>query len=511
MIRSFVPVALAATLAAASFASAETKTTTTNPDAPATLGGKRLAVETPVTAYTPRVQGAGISPTLFLDRCAGGCNIHGGNINDARTLTSTIPNPGDYLVNEFENAAHQSGAAADAEWGMFVQCMKEVYSPFMVNVTDVQPPPGVSYHLALVAGKPPEVGLGNDILGVAPLAGNCAAFDNVISFSFANAHPQTDPKDRALNICWTAAQESAHAFGLDHEYAFIDGRSACNDPMTYRFDCGGEKFFRNETAKCGEDQDRPCQCGANQNSHLKILSVFGAGTPITAAPMSTVTTPSVGSTAASSLPATVISSAFSPRGIARVELYLNGFKWADAKGAAFGRTGQPVSAYGLTVPPGVPDSVYDVVARAYDDLGAFTDSAPITVTKGAAGGCATAATCAAGQKCEAGKCFWDAPIGEVGDDCTFAQFCKSGVCQGTADQQICTQSCVPGVSDSCPTGSGLSCVEVSTGEGVCFFVEDSGGCCSASGGNGWVPGGLAAFVVGAVLFRRRRPRHTANA
>ncbi len=505
MIRSFVPVALAATLAAASFASAEPKSTTSDPDAPFVSTGRRLAIPTPVEAYAPQTAGATISQTLYLERCVGGCVVNGGGINDARTMTSTIPAAGPHNVGEFESATDQIGAPADAEWGMFVQCMKEVYSPFMVNVTDVKPAAGVSYHLALVAGKPPEVGLGNDILGVAPLAGNCAAFDNVISFSFANAHQQTDPRDRALNLCWTASQESAHAFGLDHEFSFIGGRSACNDPMTYRFDCGGQKFFRNETANCGEDEERPCRCGATQNSHLKILSVFGPGMAITGNPESLVTTPNASSTAASSLPANVLASAFSKRGIARVELFLNGFKWASAPGAAFGRNGQPASAYALTLPAGVPDSIYDVVARAYDDLGAFTDSPIVTVTKGPVGGCASAATCAAGQKCESGKCFWDAPIGEIGETCTFPQFCKSQICQGTAEEQICTQGCVPGLADSCPEGSGLTCVASgSPGQGICFFDESSGGCCSASGGTGWVPGGLAALVLGLVIFGRRR-------
>ena len=35
------------------------------------------------------------------------------------------------------------------------------------------------------------------------------------------------------NICWTAAQETAHALGLDHEYVFADGTSACSDPMKF--------------------------------------------------------------------------------------------------------------------------------------------------------------------------------------------------------------------------------------------------------------------------------------
>ena len=85
------------------------------------------------------------------------------------------------------------------------------------------------------------------------------------------------------NICWTAAQETAHALGLDHEYVFSDGTSACNDPMTYRMDCGGQKFFRNKAAQCGEVGVRTCRCGGSQNSHVKIRGVFGDGTSLIAA------------------------------------------------------------------------------------------------------------------------------------------------------------------------------------------------------------------------------------
>src|SRR5262249_49841641 len=213
--------------------------------------------EMPPSAFaTPH---ATVSRVLFLNRCAGGCVIHSGG-NDARTQTSAIPvGAGPFNVSAY--------AWGDAEWAQVVKCMQEVYSPFNVMVTDVQPTSG-SWHEALIAGDPSEVGLDAGILGIAPLAGDCSAQDNVISFTFANHH---SPTDRVNNVCWTASQESAHAYGLDHEYMFMDGyngNSACNDPMTYRVDCGGEKFFRNHAAVCGEFTARNCRCGATQNAHL---------------------------------------------------------------------------------------------------------------------------------------------------------------------------------------------------------------------------------------------------
>jgi MYXO-CTERM domain-containing protein len=451
---------------------------------------RRLVVDTPV-APTPAAFGA--SNIIYLERCAGGCAVRYAPDNDARTNTSSIPKVQLAMIGEFVNGLQQKGALADAEWGQVVQCVREVYSPYGVVVTDVRP--GGSYHMAIIAGQPTDIGLDPDVLGVAPLASDCRAIDNVISFTFANHHP---PSDRVLNICWTAAQESAHAFGLDHEYAFSGNRSACTDPMTYRTDCGGEKFFRNEPASCGEYATRACKCGGVQNSHQKMLSVFGAGTPITGAPAVTMTSPVAGG----SLGRTVAAQAGSKRGVVRVEAWFNGFSWAQVDGAAFGAAGQPNPApYTLVVPTALPDGVIDVSTVAYDDLGAIASSATVTLTKGAP--CTTAATCAAGQKCQAGKCLWDPPVGELGDSCTYAQFCKSLSCQGATGHQICSQDCAVGVVDACPAGFSCSATGGS-GAGTCQ-AADGGGCCSAGSrgpASGLAAAGLAALVV--VLVRRRR-------
>ncbi|MGE3457672.1 MAG: hypothetical protein AB7O24_21345 [Kofleriaceae bacterium] len=489
----------AVTLLAAAAIAGPTSPTQTDTSSSA-QPGQRIAVPTPLEAFATPHHHA-ISKIVYLERCSGDCTINKGTINDARTNTSTIPQgTGPFTIPEYRNAMGQTGTDADAEWNAIVQCVREVYSPFNVVVTDQKPTGGVAYHLAVIAGSPGNVGLDDSVLGIAPLAGDCSPQDNVISFSFANAH---GPSERVNTVCWTASQETAHAFGLDHEFEFVpDKRSACNDPMTYRSDCGGQKFFRNELAACGEFNARQCQCGSSQNSHLKILSVFGAGSPITGLPNSVVTFPAAGA----QLGAVVAASAGSKRGVAKVELLINGFKWAEAKGAGFGTNGQAnPSPYSIQVPGNVPGGVIDLVARAYDDLGDYADSEPVRVTKGAA--CTDATTCAAGQRCDAeGRCLWDPPAGELGADCTYPQFCKSLQCEGTAEQKICTQPCVPGSTDSCPADSGLACVETGPGQGVCFFGGDDegGGCCSVNNKSApWIHGLVAAALL-CVLGRRRR-------
>jgi len=468
------------------------------------LPGVRLAVITPVEPATPF---AAVSPVLYLNRCTGGCTVRQGN-NDARNHVSSIPNgtAASYPITEFELVNGQGGQAADAEWAPLVRCMQEVYAPYNITVTDVQPPAGTGYNEAIIAGTPDQIGQAPNVLGVAPLASDCSAIDNVISFSFANEHKGTGMA-RVYAMCWTAAQESAHAYGLDHEYSFTtanaaNAHSACNDPMTYRDDCGGEKFFRNETANCGETANRACRCGATQNSHAKVLSVFGAS------PLPTIVAPPSAQilelNSGDSLGTAVAVSAGAQRGVARVELYFNGFKWAESAGAPFAQAGQPnPSPYAIPVPSALPNSIVDVKVIAYDDLGASTESATVTVTRGAA--CTTATSCAKGQKCESGKCFWDPPTGEIGAACSYSQFCKSALCTGTAEQQICTQSCIPDSADSCP--SGFECVMSGPGTGVCFF-SSSAGCCSVDRGGGawWLPVGLGLAVLGLIARPRRRRR-----
>jgi hypothetical protein len=269
--------------------------------------------------------------------------------------------------------------------------------------------------------------------------------------------------------------------------------------MTYRTDCGGEKFFRNMPASCGENTVRECRCGGTQNSHLKILNVFGPGTSIVPPPTAAVATPADGATVSSGF--VVHATAGSKRGVARVELWLNGYKWAEAPGASFGQIGQlDPSNYTLNVPSDVPDGVIDIEVKAFDDLGAEGDSQVVTVTKGQP--CADASACAAGQKCDAGKCYWDPASGQLGDACEYPQFCESGICQGTADQLICTQTCIVSSSGSCPEG--YDCVQTSGTDGICFPPAEGGGCCSVGGGGALgLQCGLACLVLGFVLRRRR--------
>ena len=150
---------------------------------------------------------------------------------------------------------------------------------------------------------------------------------------------------------------------------------------------------------------------------------------------------------------------------------------------------------------GVPDGIIDIVVKAYDDIDAEAVNPTITVTKGAP--CTTADTCAKGQKCDAGKCYWEPPVGELGDPCTYEQYCKTGSCVETTAGQLCSNECVVGVGDSC--GTGFTCDGAAGGTGYCVpeGAGDDTTCCGI-GANGKTSALLSLFVVVFVLRRKRR-------
>src|SRR5690606_34079819 len=91
-----------------------------------------------------------------------------------------------------------------------VACVKETFAPFDITITE-QDPGDMPHFEALFGGKPSDINddpsFGNTI-GLSPF--DCGEIPNSIVFIFDATGP--DP----LTQCWTAAQEIAHSFGLEH-------------------------------------------------------------------------------------------------------------------------------------------------------------------------------------------------------------------------------------------------------------------------------------------------------
>jgi hypothetical protein len=471
-----------------------------------------IAVADPISRPTetqmvaPHAVEAQTASVLYFNRCVGGCTIQTSNMNDARTHASTIAcaggstcpacPSGSCSVPEFHPIGADTQEQRDTMWNELMTCLKEVYSPYNVTITDVQPAAGVAYNENIVAGLAQDVGYSGLAGGVSPVTGDCSPFSYVISYSFANGW------DDVFQLCYVAAQETGHAYGMaDHSYSFIsDGRSACSDPMSYRVNClqKGQRFFRNEAATCGENNPRACNC-SGMNSHAKLLSALGPGQSLIPAPTVSITSPAAGTLQGNMVTAT----AASKRGVSRVELLLNGHKWTEANGNEFSQTGQKPDPYQLAIPDKVPNSVIDIVVTARDDTGATTMSAPVRVTKGAA--CTDDASCVLpGMKCDGeGRCLWDPPAGELGDECTYNEFCKTGMCITDSEgEAVCSQSCVPGSQDSCPMD--FECLATGAASGACWPKGDGGGGCCSSNRDALAQTGLLGLGLVFVLGRRRR-------
>ena len=151
----------------------------------------------------------------------------------------------------------------DDTWQETVDCMREIYAPFDVKITDEDPGPGTPHIEALFGGSPTDVGLPDNVAGVSPFTTDCAVIEHSIVFAFTDVL-NDDPRF----VCEVMAQEVAHSFGLDHEML-------PSDPMTY-LPYLGDRTFQNEMASCGEYGDRMCGIGGNvcryQQNSVKLLT-----------------------------------------------------------------------------------------------------------------------------------------------------------------------------------------------------------------------------------------------
>ena len=442
---------------------------------------------------------AAISNVIFMNRCIGGCLITkvADGQTDARLNWSETPVNGDVGLPQFD--------IEPDDWTALMACVQDGFAPYDIVVTDVDPM-DASHHEAIVAGKPQDIGMPDDILGVSRLSSTCEPFDNSISFSFAE-HPGHETVDgpRVIELCTTIVHEVGHAYGMEHAHF-------CSDVMTYIADsCGERKYFRDELMVCGEgfgtndpdpsDDTRPCTCsGSLQNTHAKMALVFDPNPEPLPTPEVAINTPAADETVSDGF--LIFATADGAlRGLGRYEVLINGYIWVTEEIHDYGDASVLIE---VAAPASLPDGYLDIEVRAYNDLRTEFGVAEVTALKGSP--CTNEDSCATGQLCEEGRCFWEAPTLDFGEDCEFPQACLSGICEGT-----CTTTCQVGVADACP--SGFECeAPAGASSGLCAAPAE-GGCCStadATGAGMATRIGLGLFVIG-VLLRPRRRRGAATA
>ncbi len=422
----------------------------------------------PAGTYVPRrvhvAPHGGFSHVIYMNDCRpGGCIVVPGD-DDSRSNRSSIPQ----MTSQLDAWPH-----GDAEWDELVRCVRETYAPFDIQI--VTDDPGQASHFEVFVGGDPEDLQFSDALGVAPFIPCGGIQDNVPTFVFANVDNRTDV------LCWAVAQETAHAFGLDHVLLR-------DDPMTY-LTPPYRKRFQNQAGSCGETMNEPreCFCGdASQNSYAFLSATFGASN--LPAPGVVITSPHAGAWVVPGAPVSFTVDSL----LAMQEVAL------AVDGATTSSLGQPPFAFNL--PLAMTPGPHQVRVRAVDQRGLEGQAEVNVVVLGACGG---GTTCGSGTVCLGGVCLPDASQpGGLGATCETPVECGSGQCTATAENgAACTAPCDDG--RRCP--GGFTCA--GDGVGVCWPAGESGGCGAGGtggGGGGWI------VILGLTLAAGGRARTRAR-
>ena len=407
------------------------------------------------------------SRIIYIKKCpiALGCTVHPGT-DDSRTQTSSLA-PNQLTITEYKQG--------DAVWQKVMECVKNTYAPFDVTVTDVDP--GNVPHFENIVGGNSGTELSPDLSGaggVSPFT--CAEIPNAITYTFDLWGPDPD------KICAVISQETAHAFGLEHEYN-------ASDPLTYLQGGPSMKRFQATDSPCGTFSALPtCMCPpthATQNSYKTIVGFFGPGaaTP----PTIDIKAPTDGKTVQPHF--VVRANASDDVGVDHVEL------WIDNLDTGVKAMTPP---YRLTAPDGIDDGPHTIEARAIDVQG-VPASATVDVDMGPP--CTAASGCTGDDVCVMGTCVPGPAVpGGLGDRCTANTECLAVQCVSDGHQQQCVENCDLGATGSCPDN--FSCIAGGANGGVCWYNGDSG-CCSV-GAAPTAPLYLGAGVLGVLVLRRRR-------
>lgn len=207
---------------------------------------KRLLLIAALTQ--PILAGGADLDLLYINRCAGGCNLTPG-FNDAINRTSTIINQ-PTLIPEFPYG--------DASFDATVACVRSVVAPYDVTIVTADPG-AVARREVILGGNASTIGAQTGTYGTAPWNSG-TPIDNVIAFALA-----AEIGNNVDKLCWVAAQQFGTLYGLDHEYY-------CSDVMAYTTGCG-IKTFTNVDAACGEFSSRACDTPGSpstQNAAVKL-------------------------------------------------------------------------------------------------------------------------------------------------------------------------------------------------------------------------------------------------
>lgn len=237
---------------------------------PCTASSCDPVIATPI-ALVPPINATGINADLdggnagtqtprlvYINNCKpNGCVVSPG-LDNAITNRSSIINS-THVLPPFP--------FSDAVFDQVVQCVRNSFAPFSINVTTADPG-NVIHREYMFTTFPSVIGQDSSVGGVAPWA--CGVpLENAIAFGFASTYGED-----IAELCIVSAHEIGHLMGLDHEFY-------CPDHMTYLEGCG-MKSFADVDSQCGTGSPGSCYCGSapTQNTFEKLAALAGLSRPI---------------------------------------------------------------------------------------------------------------------------------------------------------------------------------------------------------------------------------------
>jgi uncharacterized protein (TIGR03382 family) len=440
----------------------------------------------------PDVQYLVNSNIVYMHRCKGSsCTVRRGSTN-----SSMSPDQSSIVCREGTSCGAAGGGTLSAfsrseqVWSETLACVKEVFAPFNVVITD-QDPGEMPHYEIMVGGTPTQLGFDVGTGGVSPAT--CGTIPSSLVFVF-------DVWGNNVNeLCATAAQEIAHSWALDHVtdasdpmtyYAYANRRHFKDADVTCGSDCSGGYGPNGETCTGTTKQVRECSCntGPTQNSVAMLRELFGDGTPTP--PSVAITNPRDGQSVAAGF--TIVAGVTDDMGISRVELYLDGRLTKTLTKAP----------WSFATPDDLTMGEHEIKVIAYDIVNTPTVAISRAIMTPP---CAADSDCpAATDVCIASRCAPGPSVADgLGAACSEAVDCASGSCATTTEGAYCVEPCALG-QNQCPDGFGCLDAGEDSGMGVCFPGYDESGGCNAAGGSGApVTLGLA---FASLLFGRRRRR-----
>jgi MYXO-CTERM domain-containing protein len=398
------------------------------------------------------------SHILYVNDCLpNGCQVRSGS-DSSLTNSSSIGTQG-------QTVTMQPYMHGEAHFTEVIDCLKDTFAPFDIQVVTEDPGPSVAHFEVMAAGTSAQ--LNPDIMGaggIAPFISCNAQRNNLLAFVFANQTAGIP------YLCGAIAHEAGHVWGLSHSMDPLD-------PMTY-MDLGSLKVWQNNDQVCGTDAPQNCRCFPDtQNSFRYLRDTFGLAQGL-AEPTLVINNPKDGAWVK---PGFGISATFtSPLETLTVAMTV------DSGAAQAAMNGVLAWNAPTTVAPG-PHAVKIDATDFADRVVSQTVNVKVTAS------CASGNSCDDGFHCLGGFCLpGQAVDGGLGATCADNSECITNTCSSDGTSSLCTGTC--DANASCP--SGFDCID---GANVCWPVEDTG--CSATGSSG---SSSLVVMLGAMLFGLRR-------